>query len=117
MKTDLLPYQLDGIAFAVGAGRAVIADDMGLGKTIQGIGVAELLSQDADISRCLSFALLLSSPSGDWRSAVYDRDCQLVIGSAQERAEQYDGPCFFTVCNYEQVLRDITAIEKHNGTS
>ena len=42
-----------GIVFAVGSGRAVIADDMGLGKTIQGIGVAELLSQDADISRVL----------------------------------------------------------------
>ena len=44
LKAELLPYQLDGIAFAVGAGRAVLADDMGLGKTIQGIGVAELLS-------------------------------------------------------------------------
>jgi SNF2 family DNA or RNA helicase len=29
---------MDGIAFAVGAGRAIIADGMGLGKTIQGIG-------------------------------------------------------------------------------
>jgi len=47
LKAELLPYQLDGIAFAVGTGRAVLADDMGLGKTIQGIGVAELLSQEA----------------------------------------------------------------------
>ena len=46
-------YQLDGIAFAVGTGRSIIADDMGLGKTIQGIGVAELLAQDADISKVL----------------------------------------------------------------
>ncbi len=45
LKSPLLPYQLDGIGFAVGAGRAILADDMGLGKTIQGIGVAELLSQ------------------------------------------------------------------------
>jgi SNF2 family DNA or RNA helicase len=44
LKTELLPYQLDGIAFAVGKGRTVLADDMGLGKTIQGIGVSELLS-------------------------------------------------------------------------
>jgi len=35
LNAELLPYQLDGIAFAVGAGRAVLADDMGLGKTIQ----------------------------------------------------------------------------------
>ena len=46
-RTELLPYQLDGIAFAVGAGRAVLADDMGLGKTIQGVGVAELLAREA----------------------------------------------------------------------
>jgi hypothetical protein len=34
LNAELLPYQLDGIAFAAGAGRAVLADDMGLGKTI-----------------------------------------------------------------------------------
>jgi len=53
LKTELLPYQLDGVAFAAGAGRAILADDMGLGKTIQGIGVAELLSTQASISKVL----------------------------------------------------------------
>ncbi len=53
LSVELLPYQLDGIAFAVGAGRAILADDMGLGKTIQGIGVAELLSKEADIKKVL----------------------------------------------------------------
>jgi fatty-acyl-CoA synthase len=51
LKTELLPYQLDGIAFAVGAGRAILADDMGLGKTIQGVGIAELLASEAGIRR------------------------------------------------------------------
>jgi predicted nucleic acid-binding Zn finger protein len=51
LKTELLPYQLDGIAFAAGAGRAVLADDMGLGKTIQGIGLAEFLSRNATVSK------------------------------------------------------------------
>ncbi|MFO8084778.1 MAG: DEAD/DEAH box helicase [Desulfobacterales bacterium] len=113
LKTELLPYQLDGIAFAVGAGRAVIADDMGLGKTVQGIGVAELLSQDADISKVL--VICPASLKSQWRMEIKrfsNRRCQLVIGSAQERAEQYDSSCFFTVCNYEQVLRDILSIEK-----
>ncbi len=45
LNAELLPYQLDGIAFAAGAGRAVLADEMGLGKTIQGVGVAEFLAQ------------------------------------------------------------------------
>jgi len=115
LKVELLPYQLDGIAFAVGAGRAILADDMGLGKTIQGIGVAELLSQDADIFRVL--VICPASVKSQWRSEILrftDRDCQMVLGSAQERAEQYDNRSFFTVCNYEQVLRDILAIEKVN---
>ncbi|MBU0986579.1 MAG: DEAD/DEAH box helicase, partial [Proteobacteria bacterium] len=113
LNTELLPYQLDGIAFAVGAGRAVIADDMGLGKTIQGIGVAELLSQDADISKAL--IICPASLKSQWRLEIKrfsNRSCQLVIGSAQERTAQYDSACFFTICNYEQVLRDILSIEK-----
>ncbi len=113
LKAELLPYQLDGIAFAVGAGRAILADDMGLGKTIQGIGAAELLAQDADISKVL--VICPASLKSQWRLEIKkfsDRSCQLVLGNAQERAEQYDGPAFFTICNYEQVLRDILSIER-----
>jgi superfamily II DNA or RNA helicase len=113
LNTQLLPYQLDGIAFAVGAGRAIIADDMGLGKTIQGIGVAELLSQDADISRVL--IVCPASLKSQWRLEIEKfsgRSCRLVLGNALERAEQYDGSSFFTVCNYEQVIRDIAAVER-----
>ncbi len=112
LKSPLLPYQMDGVAFAVGAGRAVLADDMGLGKTIQGIGVAELLSKLAGIQKVL--VICPTSLKAQWRSEIYrfcDRDCQLVMGSAQERYLQYDNDCFFTVCNYEQVLRDLEPIE------
>jgi hypothetical protein len=112
LNVDLLPYQLDGIAFAVGAGRAILADDMGLGKTIQGIGVAELLSAEAGISKVL--VICPASLKSQWRLEIKrfsDRSCQLVLGSAEERAAQYDNSCFFTICNYEQVLRDIDSIE------
>ena len=112
LKTELLPYQLDGIAFATGAGRAILADDMGLGKTIQGIGVAELLAQEAGISRVL--VICPTSLKAQWRSEAERfsvRDCRLVLGSAEERAAQYGSPSFFTICNYEQVLRDIGSIE------
>jgi len=113
LKVELLPYQLDGIAFAAGAGRAILADDMGLGKTIQGIGVAELLARQAGIRRVL--VVCPASLKSQWRSEVQrfsNRDGQLVLGGAAERAKQYDNGCFFTICNYEQVLRDILAIEK-----
>lgn len=113
LKGELLPYQLDGIAFAVGAGRAVLADDMGLGKTVQGIGVAEMLAREAGISKVL--VVCPASLKAQWRieiSRFSDRSYQLVLGSVKERASQYENPSFFTICNYEQVLRDILAIER-----
>jgi ERCC4-related helicase len=113
LKAELLPYQLDGIAFAVGAGRAVLADDMGLGKTIQGIGVAELFAREAGASKVL--VICPATLKSQWRSEIErfcDRDCQLVTGSLASRAEQYANDRFFTICNYEQVLRDILSIER-----
>ena len=113
LKAELLPYQLDGIAFSVGAGRAILADDMGLGKTIQGIGVAELLAREAEIAKVL--VICPATLKAQWRSEIHrfsDRSCQLILGRAEERARQYDNGCFFTICNYEQVLRDFLAIEK-----
>ena len=115
LKTELLPYQMDGIAFAVGTGRAILADDMGLGKTIQGIGVGELLGQLAGISRVL--VVCPASLKSQWRNEIQrfsDRDCQIVLGSADERAEQYLQGKFFTICNYEQILRDHSVVERVN---
>ncbi|MBN2526698.1 MAG: DEAD/DEAH box helicase [Deltaproteobacteria bacterium] len=113
LNVKLLPHQVDGIAFAAAAGRAILADDMGLGKTIQGIGVAELLAQECNIRRVL--VICPASLKSQWRNEV-NRFCgksvQLVMGSAVERASQYHGDAFFTVCNYEQTLKDITEIEK-----
>src|SRR5947208_6256989 len=112
LKAELLPYQLDGLAFGAGAGRAVLADEMGLGKTIQAIGVAELLAREAGISKVL--VVCPASVKSQWRSEIRrfcDRDCQLISGSIASRGAQYANDCFFTVCNYEQVLRDILSIE------
>ncbi|MQA91037.1 MAG: helicase [Gemmatimonas sp.] len=113
LKTELLPYQLDGIAFAAGAGRAILADDMGLGKTIQGIGLAELLAREAAIQKVL--VVCPASVKSQWRNEIHrfsERDCKVVLGPAEERASQYGSSPFFTICNYEQVLRDILAIER-----
>lgn len=113
LKVELLPYQLDGIAFAAGAGRAILADDMGLGKTIQGIGMAELLAREAGIAKVL--IVCPASVKSQWRSEILrfsERNCQIVLGGAAERGAQYESQCFFTICNYEQVLRDIIAIER-----
>src|SRR6185503_2811441 len=105
LKMPLLPYQLDGIAFAAGAGRAVLADDMGLGKTMQGVGTAEFLAREAEIKKVL--VICPASLKSQWRSEIHrfcDRDVQLIGGAAAHRGSQYANDCFFTVCNYEQVL-------------
>src|SRR3989454_1466513 len=115
LKAELLPYQLDGIAFATGACRAVLADDMGLGKTIQAIGVSELLAREAGISKVL--IVCPASVKSQWRNEIRRfcaRDCQLISGGIAGRGGQYANDCFFTVCNYEQVLRDILSIERVN---
>ena len=113
LKTELLPYQLDGVAFAVGAGRAILADDMGLGKTIQGIGVAELLKREAEIKKVL--VVCPASVKSQWCAEIRrfsESTCDLVAGGAAERARQYADGTFYTVCNYEQVLRDILSVEQ-----
>ncbi|MDR2116754.1 MAG: DEAD/DEAH box helicase [Planctomycetaceae bacterium] len=114
LNAELLPYQLDGIAFAVGAGRAILADDMGLGKTVQGIGVAELLAREVDIKKVLIISP--ASVKSQWKSEISKfaphRSAQLVLGGSSERFDQYSNEVFFTICNYEQVIRDILPIEQ-----
>lgn len=112
LKTELHPYQLEGIAFAVGAGRAILADEMGLGKTIQGIGVAELLAHEAAIARVL--LVCPASLKSQWKREIEQfssRSVQLVDGGVAERSTCYSSDAFFTICNYEQVLRDLSEIE------
>ncbi|MCA9170093.1 MAG: DEAD/DEAH box helicase, partial [Planctomycetales bacterium] len=112
LNATLLPYQLEGIAFCVAAGRAILADDMGLGKTIQAIGVAELLARQADIRRVL--IICPASLKSQWDSEIRrfsGRSTQIVSGTAQERTHQYQADAFFTICNYEQVVRDEPIVE------
>lgn len=113
LKTELLPYQLDGIAFAAGKGRAVLADEMGLGKTIQGVGVAEFLARHADVRRVL--VVCPASLKSQWKLEIErfcGRSVQIVSGKTSERNALYSGDAFFTLCNYEQVLRDYLDIER-----
>jgi SNF2 family DNA or RNA helicase len=113
LHVELLPYQMDGIAFAAGAGRAILADDMGLGKTMQGIGAAEFLAREVGISRVL--VVCPASVKSQWAVEIQrasGRTARLVAGGARERAEMYQGNAFYTVCNYEQVLRDLPSVER-----
>ncbi|MDZ4850173.1 MAG: DEAD/DEAH box helicase [Pirellulaceae bacterium] len=113
LKVELLPYQLDGIAFAVGNGRAILADDMGLGKTIQGIGTAEMLGQLANVQNVL--VVCPASLKSQWAAEIArfsDRTAKIVLGSAAERATQYKDASFFKIANYEQIVRDEAIVQE-----
>jgi superfamily II DNA or RNA helicase len=113
LKIELLPYQLEGIAFAVGTGRAVLADDMGLGKTIQGIGAAELYARECGITKVL--IVTPASVKSQWRNEITrftGKEALIVAGTSRDRLSQYQSSAFYTICNYEQIMRDLQSVEK-----
>ena len=68
-----------------------------------------------EFARCWWSARPRSSRSGAARSSgSATATASWSWASRRERALQYDNDCFFTICNYEQVLRDLQAIERVN---
>ncbi|HBE01785.1 MAG: hypothetical protein A2096_12690 [Spirochaetes bacterium GWF1_41_5] len=113
LLAELMPYQLEGIAFILENGRAILADDMGLGKTIQAIGSAEFLYKEGDLKKAL--IICPASVKSQWKKEIKKftgKDSILIAGAADERSSQYETGELYTICNYEQVMRDITYIEK-----
>src|SRR4029453_1221258 len=56
-----------------------------------------------------------ASVKSQWKGEIHrfcEREAQLVSGPNASRGRQYAADCFFTICNYEQVLRDILDIER-----
>jgi len=113
LKTKLLPYQARGAIFAACRGRAVLADDMGLGKTIQALAMAELLRQRRGIERVLVIAP--ASVKYQWKTEIEkftDRSVRIIEGLLPQRREMYASPEFFTLTNYELVLKDIRYMQE-----
>lgn len=77
------------------------------------IGLAELLAQLDSIKKVL--IVCPATVKSQWKNEIKrftnNRSAQLILGSSAERLELYNGPAFFTICNYEQVLRDLSFIE------
>ena len=100
--------------FAAGVGRAVLADDMGLGKTIQGIGVAELLSRHAPVSKVLVIcpAFFEIPVAAIEIERFSNRSCNLCWAAPKIVRRNMTVTAFSPLCNYEQVLRDFLSIER-----
>jgi superfamily II DNA or RNA helicase len=113
VSARLYPYQVEGVAFLAGHGRALLADDMGLGKTLQAIAAATWLKQEADAERVL--IVCPASLKQQWAREIHKftgEDTQVVQGAAASRAVQYRRGSGFFVTNYELVLRDVPVINE-----
>lgn len=103
----LYPYQREGMLHLAFKERALLADEMGLGKTIQAVAACALLRRLGKASR-----VLVVSPASlktEWEEQIQrytDLRYQLVFGPRKSRLALYSSPAFFTVVNYEQVIRD-----------
>lgn len=110
-KMPLLPYQREGMLHLAFTERALLADEMGLGKTVQAIAAAALLRRLGKVERVL--VVTPASLKGEWEEQVAtftDLPFRLVFGERAARKAAYESPAFFTLVNYEQVLRDAALI-------
>ena len=103
----LLPYQREGAAHLAFHERALLADEMGLGKTVQAIAACEILAREKGVERVL--VVSPTSVKAEWEEQIArftNRAARFVAGPYPERLKLYRAPAFFTLVNYEQVVRD-----------
>jgi len=113
IRARLYPYQVDGVAFLAGRGRALLADDMGLGKTLQAIAAAYWLHRNENVERVL--IVCPASLKFQWAREIErftGAEAHLVQGPVDARAVQYRKGSGFYVINYELVLRDLSLINE-----
>ncbi len=113
VKLPLLPYQKAGAAHLAFHERALLADEMGLGKTVQAIAACELLAQRKGVERVL--VVSPTSVKAEWEDQIArftDRSARFIAGLRPERLRLYSEPVFFTLVNYEQVVRDADDINR-----
>jgi len=114
LKTELYPYQEEGVEFGLFRKSAIIADEMGLGKTLQAISIAILKKQLFGFKK-----VLIVSPSSlknQWKLEIEkftDEKARVVTGNRKNRDKIYSEETdFFKITNYEAVLRDVTFISR-----
>ncbi|HWP58202.1 MAG TPA: DEAD/DEAH box helicase [Candidatus Acidoferrales bacterium] len=103
----LYPYQREGMLHLAFKERALLADEMGLGKTIQAIAACALLHRLEKASRVL--VVTPASLKTEWEEQIQrftKLGYQLVFGPRRKRLALYVSAPFFTIVNYEQMLKD-----------
>ncbi|MFN0063167.1 MAG: DEAD/DEAH box helicase [Myxococcaceae bacterium] len=117
LRRQLFPYQREGVQRLLSQELLLLGDDMGLGKTIQAISAASILLCEKKVQRCLVVcpASLKSQWAREWLETTGEV-AVVVEGNPEERrhtyAETTAGPLLM---NYEQVVRDFSAVMHWNA--
>ncbi len=108
LQTHLYPYQIEGIKFALKAGKAIIADEMGLGKTIQAIGTAQLLRRRGLVENVL--IVCPTSLKYQWKREIErftGETVHVIEGNLMSRCKQYVGEEPYRVISYNALSNDL----------
>jgi SNF2-related domain/Helicase conserved C-terminal domain len=110
-RVPLFPYQREGMLHLAFNERALLADEMGLGKTIQAIAACALLHRLGKVARVL--VVTPASLKTEWEEQIQlfsGLPYRLVFGPHRERLRGLEDPAFFTIVNYEQMVRDVLEV-------
>jgi superfamily II DNA or RNA helicase len=114
LKTQLYPYQMDGVRFAVYKPAALIGDEMGLGKNLQAIALAALKRDIFGFEKVL--VVTLAALKVQWKKKIErfsDMGADIVTGTPKQRESTYlNGPGLFKITTYEAVLHDVTLLRR-----
>ena len=107
IRTELYPYQKEGVKFGLFKRAVLIGDEMGLGKTIQAIALAILKKETFGYSKVL--VVTLASLKEQWKREIErfsGERAEVIAGNPGQRREGYKTDALFKITNYEAVLRD-----------
>lgn len=109
LKSDLHPYQAEGVRFAFAEGRTINADEMGLGKTVQAIATAELLKREHMVESVI--IICPTSLKYQWQAEIKrftDSSVMVIEGDVIKRREQFDAPeAFYKICSFHAMSNTI----------
>jgi len=109
----LFPYQREGMLHLAFTERALLADEMGLGKTVQAIAACALIHRLGKAERVL--IVTPASLKTEWEDQLqrFTRlPYRIVFGGPKERLKAYAYAPFFTIVNYEQMIKDALTVNE-----
>jgi hypothetical protein len=113
LKSRLFPYQKDGVAHLLAAGRALLADDMGLGKTVQAIAACEVLRARGEAAHVLVVAP--ASLKHQWAREIErltGEHAVVISGGGRERRAGLRSDAPYKILNYELTWRELRHLQR-----